>query len=88
MSENVRTGVVKKGTFFVKWSFLAKKGTDFAGIWYSKGTKLWDGLKKGRGRMDKKLIQYLEEMNEQEERILRENRPVLSYYTKGEGRCV
>ena len=38
--------------------------------------------------MDKKLIQYLEEMNEQEERILRENRPVLSYYTKGEGSTV
>lgn len=38
--------------------------------------------------MDKKLIEYLEEMNEQEERILRENRPVLSYYTKGEGSTV
>ena len=38
--------------------------------------------------MDKKLIEYLEEMNEQEERILRENRPVLSYYTKEEGSTV
>lgn len=38
--------------------------------------------------MDKKLIEYLEEINEQEERILRENRPVLSYYTKGEGSTV
>ncbi len=37
--------------------------------------------------MDKKLIQYLEEMNEQEA-DLRGSRPVLSYYTKGEGSTV
>lgn len=34
--------------------------------------------------MDKELLEYLEEMNEQEQRILKEGKPVLSYFVKEE----
>ncbi|QDW73359.1 helix-turn-helix domain-containing protein [Lachnospiraceae bacterium KGMB03038] len=38
--------------------------------------------------MDKKLLEYLEEMNDQEKKILSEGKPVLSYFTKGENDTV
>ena len=35
--------------------------------------------------MDKELLEYLENMTEQEQEIIKNNRPVLSYFTKAEG---
>ena len=38
--------------------------------------------------MDKELLEYLENMTEQEQEIIKNNRPVLSYFTKAEGSTV
>lgn len=38
--------------------------------------------------MDRKLLEYLEEMNEQEQKILGERKPVLTYFTKSEADTV
>ena len=38
--------------------------------------------------VDKELLEYLENMTEQEQEIIKNNRPVLSYFTKAEGSTV